>query len=108
MKYELQSYNGQTFGNTWYSVADKLIRQTAKVTESYAADIFYDLKWIEKHMGEEFDQLIMIRELGTCLRPVNNEIVEWDSINGMPLQCWRVWSDGAKMWTERVTLREVE
>ena len=108
MKYELQSYNGQKFGPGWNSVADKLIRQTAKVTESYAADIFYDLKWIEKHMGEEFDQLIMIRELGTCLRPVNNEIVEWDPINGMPLQCWRVWSDGAKMWTERVTLREVE
>lgn len=108
MKYELQSYNGQTFGNTWYSVADKLIRQTAKVTESYAADIFYDLKWIEKHMGEEFDQLIMIRELGTCLRPVNNEIVEWDPINGMPLQCWRVQGNGEEMWTERVTLREVE
>lgn len=108
MKYELRSYNGQKFGPGWNSVADKLIRQTAKVTESYAADIFYDLKWIEKHMGEEFDQLIMIRELGTCLRPVDNGIVEWDPINGMPLQCWRVWSDGAKMWTERVTLREVE
>ena len=42
------------------------------------------------------------------MRPVNNEIVEWDSINGMPLQCWRVWSNGDHMWTERVTLREVE
>ena len=50
----------------------------------------------------------MIRELGTWMRPVNNGVVEWDSINGRPVQCWRVWSDGAKMWTERVTLREVE
>lgn len=42
------------------------------------------------------------------MRPVNNEIVEWDPINGMPLQCWRVWGNGEEMWTERVTLREVE
>ena len=108
MKYELRSYNGQKFGPGWNSVADKLIRQTAKVTESHATDIFYDLQWIDEHRDEAIDQPIMIRELGTWLRPVNNEIVEWDSINGMPLQCWRVWSDGAKMWTERVTLREVE
>ena len=108
MKYELRSYNGQKFGPGWNSVADKLIRQTAKVTENYAADIFYDLQWMDEHQDETIDQLIMIRELGTWMRPVNNGIVEWDSINGMPLQCWRVWSDGAKMWTERVTLREVE
>lgn len=108
MKYELQSYNGQKFGPGWYFVAEKLIRQTVKVTESHATDIFYDLQWIDEHRDEAIDQLIMIRELGTWLRPVDNEIVEWDSINGMPLQCWRVWSDGAKMWTERVTLREVE
>ena len=108
MKYELQSYNGQKFGPGWNSVADKLIRQTAKVTENYAADIFYDLQWMDEHQDETIDQLVMIRELGTWLRPVDNGIVEWDSINGMPLQCWRVWCDGAKMWTERVTLREVE
>ena len=108
MKYELRSYNGQKFGPGWNSVADKLIRQTAKVTENYAADIFYDLQWMDEHQDEAIDQLIMIRELGTWLRPVNNAIVEWDPINGMALQCWRVWSDGAKMWTERVTLREVE
>ena len=108
MKYELQSYNGQKFGPGWYFVAEKLIRQTVKVTESHATDIFYDLQWIDEHRAGAFDQLIMIRELGTWLRPVDNGIVEWDPINGMPLQCWRVWSDGAKMWTERVTLREVE
>ena len=108
MKYELQSYNGQKFGPGWNSVADKLIRQTAKVTENYAADIFYDLQWMDEHQDETIDQLVMIRELGTWLRPVDNGIVEWDSINGMPLQCWRVWSNGDHMWTERVTLREVE
>ena len=108
MKYELQSYNGQKFGPGWYFVAEKLIRQTVKVTESHATDIFYDLQWIDEHRDEAIDQLIMIRELGTWLRPVNNEIVEWDPINGMPLQCWRVWSDGGELWTERVTLREVE
>lgn len=108
MKYELRPYDGQKFDDTWYSVADKLIRQIAKVTESYAADIFYDLQWIDEHRAGAFDQLIMIRELGTWSRPVNNEIVEWDPINGMPVQCWRVWSDGEEMWTERVTLREVE
>ena len=108
MKYELQSYNGQKFGDSWYFVADKLIRQTAKVTESHATDIFYDLQWIDEHRDEAIDQLIMIRELGTWLRPVNNEIMEWDPINGMPLQCWRVQGNGEEMWTERVTLREVE
>lgn len=108
MKYELQSYSGQKFGPGWYFVAEKLIRQTVKVTESHATDIFYDLQWIDEHRDEAIDQLVMIRELGTWLRPVDNGIVEWDPINGMPLQCWRVWSDGAKMWTERVTLREVE
>ena len=108
MKYELRSYNGQKFGDGWYSVADKLIRQTAKVTESHATDIFYDLQWIDEHRDEAIDQLIMIRELGTWLRLVNNEIMEWDPINGMPLQCWRVQGNGEEMWTERVTLREVE
>ena len=108
MKYELQSYNGQKFGPGWYFVADKLIRQTAKVTESHATDIFYDLQWMDEHRDEAIDQLIMIRGLGTWMRPVNNEIVEWDPINGMPLQCWRVQGNGEEMWTERVTLREVE
>ena len=108
MKYELRSYNGQKFGPGWNSVADKLIRQTAKVTENYAADIFYDLQWMDEHQDEAIDQLIMIRELGTWMRPVNNGIVEWDPINGMPLQCWRVQGNGEEMWTERVTLREVE
>lgn len=108
MKYELRSYNGQKFGPGWNSVADKLIRQTAKVTENYAADIFYDLQWMDEHQDETIDQLIMIRELGTWMRPVNNGIVEWDPINGMPLQCWRVQGNGEEMWTERVTLREVE
>ena len=108
MKYALQSYNGQKFGPGWNSVADKLIRQTAKVTENYAADIFYDLQWMDEHQDEAIDQLIMIRELGTWMRPVNNGIVEWDPINGMPLQCWRVQGNGEEMWTERVTLREVE
>ena len=108
MKYELRSYNGQKFGESWHFVADKLIRQTAKVTERHATDIFYDLQWIKEHMDQDFDQLIMIRELGTWMRPVNNGVVEWDLVNGMPLQCWRVWNDGEEMWTERVTLREVE
>ena len=108
MKYELRSYNGQKFGPGWYSVADKLIRQTAKVTERHATDIFYDLQWMDEHQDEAIDQLIMIRELGTWMRPVNNGIVEWDPINGMPLQCWRVQGNGEEMWTERVTLREVE
>lgn len=108
MKYALQSYNGQKFGPGWYFVADKLIRQTAKVTESHATDIFYDLQWMDEHRDEAIDQLIMIRELGTWMRPVNNGIVEWDPINGMPLQCWRVQGNGEEMWTERVTLREVE
>lgn len=108
MKYALQSYNGQKFGPGWNSVADKLIRQTAKVTERHATDIFYDLQWMDEHRDEAIDQLIMIRELGTWMRPVNNGIVEWDPINGMPLQCWRVQGNGEEMWTERVTLREVE
>ena len=108
MKYELRSYNGQKFGDSWYSVAEKLIRQTVKVTESHATDIFYDLQWMDEHRDEAIDQLIMIRELGTWLRPVNNGIVEWDPINGMPSQCWRVQGNGEEMWTERVTLREVE
>lgn len=107
MKYELRSYNGKKFGPGWYSVADKLIRQTAKVTESYATDIFYDLKWMDEHETRIYDQLIMIRESGTWMRPVNNGIVEWDPVNGMPLQCWRVWSKDEEMWTERVTLQEV-
>ena len=84
MKYELRSYNGQKFGPGWNSVADKLIRQTAKVTENYAADIFYDLQWMDEHQDETIDQLIMIRELGTWLRPVNNEIVEWDPSTACP------------------------
>ena len=63
--------------------------------------------WMDEHETRIYDQLIMIRESGTWMRPVNNGIVEWDPVNGMPLQCWRVWSKDEEMWTERVTLQEV-
>ena len=108
MMYELQPYNGKKFGPGWYSVADKLIRQAAKMAKGSAPNILCELHWLNECQDEAMDQLVMIWKTGTCLCPVNNGIVELYSFDDMPLRCWRVRSDGKEMWTERVTLREVK
>ena len=108
MKYELQPYNGKKFGPGWYRVADKLIRQAAKVAKGSTPDILCELHWLNEHQEEEMDQLVTMWESGVWSCPVYNGIVGLDPYLGAPVRCWRVRSDGKEMWTERVTLREVK
>jgi hypothetical protein len=79
--YEIQNFSNYDPWNihgeeTNYSdIMDKLIRLTAKITEHYASDIFYDLKSIDDHIrrGEEFHLLLVFREYG-----VNSYVLKYD------------------------------
>ena len=48
------------------SIVDKLIRLTAKITESYASDVVYDINALEKFIEEKYphDKIIFFRECG--------------------------------------------
>lgn len=81
--YEIQNYSDYAPWNirgeeTNYSdIVDKLIRLSAKITEHYASDIFYDLKSIERNIttGNEFHLLLVFREYGVNSFALKNKNV---------------------------------
>lgn len=86
-------------------VVDKLIRLTAKITERYAGDIYYDIKslyrCLEEH--ESYDRVLFFRENGVWAVS-HNEMSEY--VNH--IQAWRLTHDPETMMTTliRVTIRE--
>ena len=80
-------------------VVDKLVRLTAKITERYASDIYYDIKslyhCLEEH--EPYDRVLFFREGGVWT--VNtNELDEYtDMITH--IQAWRLVHDPENMTT---------
>jgi hypothetical protein len=72
------------------SVVDKLIRLTAKITERFAGDIYYDIKslyrCIEEH--EPYDRVLFFRE--SCVWAVNVEYLT-DFVDH--IQAWRLTHD---------------
>lgn len=56
----------ESIGKNYSTIFDKLIRLTAKLTEAYAGDIYYELSEIEKlvERSQPFDWILCFRECG--------------------------------------------
>ena len=88
-------------------IIDKLIRVTAKLTESFAGDIIYDIVDLENAVakGENFDRVLLFRETGVSTYHVNNNSVHYGgALSGV--QAWRLTHNPEEMTTvlQRVTL----
>ena len=59
-------YYVQSIGGNHSTIFDRLIRLTAKLTENYAGDIYYELSEIEKliERSQPFDWILCFRECG--------------------------------------------
>jgi hypothetical protein len=87
------------------NIVDKMIRLTAKVTERFASDIYYDIKslygCLEEH--ESYDRILFFRESGVWA-------VDYEEVNVMfeYIQAWRLTHDPENMTTTlvRVNVRE--
>lgn len=87
------SYNNYTvMSNTENisSIVDKMIRLSAKITEKFAGDIYYDIKSItnavEEH--EPYDRVLFFRESGVWTVSVEDLDAPIDHI-----QAWRLTHD---------------
>ncbi len=86
-------------------VVDKLIRLTAKITERYASDIYYDInslhRCLEEH--EPYDRVLFFRESGVWT-------VNYEEIDRVfeHIQVWRLTHNPENMITTlvRVSVRE--
>jgi hypothetical protein len=92
-------------------VVDKLIRLTAKITERFASDIYYDIKslyeCLEGH--ESYDRVLFFRESGVWT--VDYEELEnfySGCTHGETIQSWRLVHDPGTMKTVlvRVDIRK--
>lgn len=87
------------------NVVDKLIRLTAKITERYAGDIYYDIKslyrCLEEH--EPYDRVLFFSESGVWTVSYNEMSEYVDHI-----QAWRLTHDPENMTTTlvRVNVRK--
>ena len=93
------------------SVVDKLIRLAAKITESYASDIVYDINALTAFIEEKYphDKILFFRESGVST--YNTEMVEKDNrgiLCSDSIQTWRLTYDPETTTTvlKRVTLRK--
>lgn len=93
------------------NVIDKLIRLTAKITESYAGDIVYDIRTLEicVEAGMPFDQIMFFRECGVS--SYNTEMVKKDNRHILCddyIQTWQLIHDPETTTTtlNRVMLRK--
>lgn len=56
----------ESIGENYSTIFDRLIRLTAKLTEAYAGDIYYELSEIERliERNQPFDWILCFREYG--------------------------------------------
>lgn len=106
--------------DNYSTIYDKLIRVTAKITESYASDIFYTMQSIEKLAKdkEEFTKILMFREHGVDCHSlpvfvdIGNRLGIVDKISSEVIQTWiiRGYTDvnsGYFITMDRICLTEV-
>lgn len=64
------------------NVVDKMIRITAKTTESFASDIYYDIRALYQAINkkEKFDRVLFFREGGVSAKNIPIEYYESDYI----------------------------
>lgn len=93
------------------SVIDKMIRLTAKLTELYASDIYYDIIAIDRAVEEKrkLDCILFFRENGVKTKPMeymDADEYETTLSNFTPIQTWRLTHDPATTETklERVDM----
>ena len=79
-------------------VTDKLIRITAKVTEQFAGDVWYDIRTLLDAQEERkaLNVILIFRESGVSTYPVNktdegNCVVQGSHLSG--IQCWNLTHD---------------
>ena len=101
-------YDNYTFTSETENVSDivdKLIRLSAKITEIFASDIYYDIKslyrCVEEH--EPYDRVLFFKEYGVWAVNVN----ELDNVIDH-IQAWRLTHDPESMVTTliRVDVRK--
>lgn len=93
------------------NIVDKLIRLTAKITERYAGDIFYDIHTLFNFIEEKYphDKIVFFREDGVST--FKTEMVEKDNRHILCndyIQTWRLTYDPKTTTTvlKRVELRK--
>ena len=86
-------------------VVDKLVRLTAKITERFASDIYYDIKSLYDCLDEHeyYDRVLFFRESGVWTVSVEDLDKIVDNI-----QSWRLTHDPEAMMTTlvRVDIRK--
>lgn len=109
----------ESIGENYSTIFDRLIRLTAKLTEAYAGDIYYELGEIEKliERSQPFNRIIAFREDGvnsywreTVEECAPNELYDF----GSAIQTWELTytpdleseaNPMNKLTLERVTVR---
>lgn len=83
-------------GGNHANVMDALIRKTAKITESYASDILYDIRSLVDSIGrnESFERLLVFRESGVSSFLVSGDTVDYICQEG--IQFWKLCYDPEK------------
>ena len=102
------SYDTYTFTSETENVSnivDKLIRISAKITERFAGDIYYDIKSLYRCVEEHkpYDRVLFFRERGVWTVSVDGLDDMFDHI-----QAWRLTHDPESMKTTliRVEIRK--
>ena len=109
----------ESIGENYSTIFDKLIRLTAKLTEAYAGDIYYELCEIEKliERSQPFDRILCFRECGvnSYLQETVEECAPYKlSAIGESIQTWELTytpdyesatNPMDKLTLERVTVR---
>ena len=96
--------DSRNFSNVW----DKLIRLTAKLTESYAGDIYFEMAEMGRDMEDNrsFDKILLFHESGvTCLRRETIEKLRHNEMDlSLEIQQWEIIYDAK---TQEITLTRV-
>ena len=88
-------YYVQSIGGNHSTIFDRLIRLTAKLTENYAGDIYYELSEIEKliERSQPFDRILCFCECAvySCWRKTVEECAPNElSAIGESIQTWEL------------------
>jgi len=87
------------------NIIDKLIRITAKITECFASDIYYDIDGLYHHIKEHesYDRVLFFRESGVWTVSYEDLESYVDNNCGDYIQTWRLTYDPET--TETVLIR---
>lgn len=93
--YKDSRFYAESIGENHSTIFDKLIRLTAKLTEFFAGDIYYELSEIEKliERSQPFDRILCFRECGvnSYWRETVEECAPYElSAIGDAIQTWEL------------------